>query len=76
MARIWSSCVGCIAGSEGQVSEDFRPVVIEGYLVFILELGWQPSEVYSAPADEVEGLDVWCRIFLVFRALIKYLKIP
>jgi hypothetical protein len=65
LARAWSFCVWSIADSESQVAPDFRRHIVREYLVFILKLGWQPSEIYFGPTGSgVEGLDVWRDLFL------------
>jgi hypothetical protein len=61
----WSYCVWRIAASQDQVSPEFRNGVIREYMLFVLALGWQPSEIYLGPgAEAVEGLDVWRDLFL------------
>jgi hypothetical protein len=64
LARIWSLAVWSIADSQCQVGLQFRNHVIERYLLFILELGWGPSEIYFGPENNVEGLDIWRDLFL------------
>jgi hypothetical protein len=64
LARIWSSCVWSIADQGTGVSDRFRNYWIEGYLVFVLELGWAPSEIYHQHADQIEGLEVWRNMFV------------
>jgi len=65
LALTWSLCVWNIAGSQGHVGPEFRKHVIEQYLLFVLALGWQPSEIYVGPVgDKVEGLHVWRDLFL------------
>ena len=64
LARQWSYCVWMISGSEGQVSPDFRKYAIKQYLLFILELGWGPSEVGAGIENSTVGLDAWRDLFL------------
>jgi len=64
LARIWSSCVWSIADPTTEVSERFRKAAIEDYLVFVLELGWSPSEIYYHHVDRIEGLEVWRDLFV------------
>jgi hypothetical protein len=65
LAQTWSFCVWSIADSEQQVASEFRRYAIKQYLVFILQLGWEPSEVYFGPAaGNVEELDIWRDLFL------------
>jgi hypothetical protein len=45
------------------VSDEFRDAAIEDYVVFILQLGWAPSEIYYARVDEIKGLEVWRDMF-------------
>ena len=52
-----------VAGSSRK-QEGLRKLECFFWLVFILEPGWQPSEIYSGPADEVEGLDAWRDVFM------------
>jgi len=61
----WSFCIWRIADSQNRVSPKFRNHVIENYLLFVLALHGQPSEISSGPvSDEVEGLCVWRDLFL------------
>jgi hypothetical protein len=65
LAMTWSFCVWYIADSQNQLSPQFRNRIIEHYLLFVLALGWQPSEIYSgAIGGSVGGLDVWRDLFL------------
>lgn len=65
LAKTWSFCVWSIADSEGQVSPEFRKYSIEQYLLFVLALGWGPSEICPWPGgDNVQGLHVWRDLFL------------
>jgi hypothetical protein len=65
LAVTWSLCVWRIAASQDQVGPQFRSEVIREYMLFVLALGWQPSEIYLGPgAEDVEGLDVWRDLFL------------
>jgi hypothetical protein len=53
-----SFCVWSIAHSDGQVTRVSATGIIREYLKFILELGWEPSEVYHGPGGNgVQGLD-------------------
>jgi hypothetical protein len=39
--------------------------IMEQYLLFVLELGWEPSEVFFGPlGNGVEGLQIWRDLFL------------
>lgn len=65
LARTWSFCIWNMADSDGQVSEEFRSHIIKQYLLFVLALGWQPSEISPRlGGNNVEGLDVWRDMFL------------
>lgn len=64
LAQCWSFCVWNIADSQQRVAPDFRDCMIEQYLVFILKLGWEPSEVCLGLADGADGLQVWRDLFL------------
>lgn len=65
LARTWSMCIWNMARSEKQVSPQFRNAVIVQYFVFLLELKYQLSEIFSGPAPkDVEGLDAWIDLFL------------
>jgi hypothetical protein len=67
LARTWSLCVWGIggSGSQNRVGAEFRDRVIEQYLLFVLELGWQPSELFpGGVGGNVEGLDVWRDLFM------------
>jgi hypothetical protein len=64
LARIWSLCVWSIAELNAKVSDNFRNDAIEDYLVFVLQLGWAPSEIYSGQVDTIKGLDAWRDMFL------------
>jgi hypothetical protein len=65
LARVWSSCILCIADSQNQVSKEYRNYVIEQYLLFVLALGWEPGEIYRGSArKDVKGLDAWRDFFL------------
>jgi hypothetical protein len=57
LARIWSSCLGSIADPTTEVSDKFRKGAIENYVVFILQLGWAPSEIYYGHVDTIKGLE-------------------
>jgi hypothetical protein len=65
LARIWSLCVWNIADSQGQVSLSFRNEIIKRYLLFVLALGWEPSEIYhGSSGHNLEELKVWRDLFL------------
>jgi hypothetical protein len=65
LAMTWSYCVWCIADSQNQASPQFRNGVIQSYLLFMLALGWGPSEIYvGAGRGAVGGLDAWRDLFL------------
>jgi hypothetical protein len=65
LARNWSFCIWRIADSEHRVSPAFRNQVIEEYLLFVLALHGQPSEIYLGPvSSKVEGLHIWSDLFL------------
>jgi len=64
LAQAWSFCVWSIADSQHQVSPKFRDGIIEQYLIFILKLGWQPSEIHlGLGGGNVQGLDPWRDLF-------------
>ncbi len=64
-ALSWSFCVWSIADSKGKVSDSFRLRFIQEYLLFVLSLGWQPSEVIYAPTPtSINGLTPWRDLFL------------
>ena len=64
LAQNWSFCVWSVADSCQQASPKFRNHIIEDYLVFILKLGWQPSEIYlGAAGATAQGLGVWRDLF-------------
>lgn len=63
LAQTWSFCIWSIADSKCQVAPQFRAGIIEEYLLFILKLGWEPSEICFGVAD-VEGLAVWRDLFV------------
>lgn len=64
LARIWSSCVWSIADPMTEVSDKFRDAAIEDYVVFILQLGWAPSEIYHGHVNTIKGLEAWQDLFL------------
>lgn len=64
LARMWSFCVWSIADSQSQVGTEFRDDIIEQYLVFILKLGWEPTEIHFDLGSNVSGLNVWRDLFL------------
>ncbi|MBU0459927.1 MAG: hypothetical protein KJ771_03900 [Nanoarchaeota archaeon] len=45
LAAIWSFCISMIAQSRGNVGEQFRNTIIEGYLNFILQVAFGASEI-------------------------------
>lgn len=53
-----------IADPATEVSDKFRKYAIENYVVFILQLGWAPSEIYYGHVDTIKGLEAWRDIFL------------
>ncbi len=59
LAQNWGCCVWSIADPMTGVSDRFRDAAIEGYIVFALQLGWAPSEIYYGSAGEINGLEVW-----------------
>lgn len=63
LAQCWSYCVWWIADSQDQVSQSFRDHVIKQYLLFMLALGWEPSEVYFGHVGS-EGLQAWRDLFM------------
>jgi hypothetical protein len=63
LALGWSLCVQCIARSQGRVSPEFRNDVIREYLLFILALKGEPSEIYPGLARE-DALVAWRDLFL------------
>lgn len=64
LAMIWSFCVWSIADSKDQVSSEFRDDIIREYLLFMLGLGWEPSEVHPGISPPAGGLGVWRDLFL------------
>jgi hypothetical protein len=65
LAQSWSFCIWDIADSEGRVSPEFRKNAIRQYLLFILELHGEPSEVYSGPVGiDTKALVSWRDLFL------------
>jgi hypothetical protein len=65
LAQSWSFCVWSIADSEKQVGPSFRNHIIQQYLTFVLELGWEPSELYFGHiGNGVDGLQIWRDLFL------------
>ena len=64
LARMWSSCVWSIADPTTGVSDKFRKSTIKDYAVFILQLGWAPSEIYHHHVDTIKGLEAWRDMFL------------
>jgi hypothetical protein len=63
LARTWSGCVRCIADSRESVSARFRASAISQYLEFVLQLGWQPTDVFFKPFVETEPLCEWRDLF-------------
>lgn len=56
----WSFCIWIIAHSENKVGDRFRDDLIEAYLVFILQLGWAPQDIYHQnPSGTIAGLQEW-----------------
>jgi hypothetical protein len=64
LARNWSFCLCRIADPTTGVSDRFRKNAIEDYVVFILQLGWAPSEIYHHHVDRIEGLEEWRDLFV------------
>jgi hypothetical protein len=65
LAKSWSYCVEDIADSEGRVSPEFGNDVIREYLLFILALNSEPSEIYAGPVKvATEDLIAWRDLFL------------
>jgi hypothetical protein len=64
LARIWSLCAWSIADPATGVSDRFRNEAIKDYVVFILQLGWAPSEIYYGNVDTINGLEAWRDMFL------------
>ncbi len=65
LALTWSLCVWSIAESGNQVSARFRNHMIKSYLMFVLEIGWEPSQLHLGWAvGEVQGLQVWRDLFM------------
>jgi hypothetical protein len=65
LAQSWSFCIWNIAESEGWVSPAFRKDAIGQYLVFILELHGEPSEIYAGPVEiATKDLVSWRDLFL------------
>ena len=65
LAQSWSFCVWDIANSQGQVSPEFGKDIIRQYLVFILELHGEPSEIYTGPVGiDTKDLASWRDMFL------------
>jgi hypothetical protein len=61
----WSVCVWSIADSVQEVSPIFRRSIIKQYLIFMLQLGWEASEIYPGPIpSNLEDLSVWRDLFL------------
>ena len=65
LARTWSFCIWSIADSEGQVGPEFRNHVIKRYLLFMLALDQEPSEISFSPEGwDMGDLRVWRDLFL------------
>jgi hypothetical protein len=56
---VWSIAEPMTTG----VSDRFRDATIQSYVVFILQLGWAPSEIYHGHVDEIKGLALWRDMF-------------
>lgn len=50
LAQTWALCTGCIANSQGKVSDIFRAALIDRHLRFILALGWMPNDSFPPQA--------------------------
>jgi hypothetical protein len=65
LAQTWSWCVWSIADSQQLVSAEFRNHIIEQYLMFVLALHGQPSEIYHCSVTgDVQGIQAWRDLFL------------
>jgi len=64
LAQNWAFCAWSIADSAGKVSPEFRSSLIQEYLKFVLELGWEPSEVCFGLDRDAAGLGAWRDLFL------------
>jgi hypothetical protein len=65
LAQSWSFCIWDIADSQGRVSPQFGKDVIREYLLFILALHGEPSEIYAGPAGiEPTKLVAWRDLFM------------
>lgn len=62
-AQNWSFCIWNMSESEDVVSPDFRKNIIKRYLLFILAIGWGPSEVGPGVRNDTRVLDVWRDLF-------------
>jgi hypothetical protein len=74
LAQNWAICVWNIGDSEGQVGPEFRSCLLEEYLKFVLQLGWEPSEICFGLARDAEGLEAWRDLFL--RRLQDVFRVP
>jgi hypothetical protein len=65
LAQNWSFCIWHIADSQGRVSPEFRKNVIREYLLFILGLHTEPTEIYNRPVGiDTKALVLWRDLFL------------
>ncbi len=65
LAQNWSFSVWRMAGLQGKVAPEFLQRVIRQYLVFVLQLGWEPSEIYLGPVGaNIKELEAWRDLFL------------
>jgi hypothetical protein len=65
LAKNWSFCVWSIADSQYRVSPEFRNNAILEYLLFILALKGEPSEVYAGSVEiDTNDLIAWRDLFL------------
>jgi hypothetical protein len=65
LAKNWSFCVWCIADSQGRVGPEFRNNAIREYLLFVLALKGEPSEIYAGPVGiDTNDLIAWRDLFL------------
>lgn len=64
LARTWVACTEDIAASESQVSPEFRRYAIQRYLLFVLALGWEPSDIcFGGSSSHTGGLETWRDVF-------------
>jgi len=65
LAKGWSLCVWFIVDSTAQVSPEFRNAIIREYLLFVLALKGEPSEIYAGPTKVgANRLVPWLDLFL------------